>query len=284
VSEIPEHLDSQQAMLVEHLSRAGGDAVTFEELRGIGIENPALLCYELAAVGLPITQTSSPTEGMPALSARLELELELDDPAGADPPPVASRASAWLPRIGRLQPRAVTALAALVAVCAVAAAITFGELAHRRASSAGRPRAAAQQLPRASRHRAPAPATTKLGQPQPAPPPSGVAAPSQPQLSPTVAGSLESEGHQLFAEGSYASAVAKLASAVRASGQSLARCLEPASDACLTFAYALYDLGRALRLEGRRAEAVAVLNERLSIDNQRETVQRELELARGARA
>jgi hypothetical protein len=87
----------------------------------------------------------------------------------------------------------------------------------------------------------------------------------------------------LLADGSYASAVPALASAIRASGQSPARCTEPASEACLTLAYALYDLGRALRLEGRHAEAVSVLSERLRIDNQRPTVQRELELARGAR-
>jgi hypothetical protein len=282
MSEIAEQLDAQQAMLVEHLRRADGDAVTFEELRGVGIENPALICYELAAVGLPITHTSASAEGMPPLSVRLELEP--DDPAGADPPPVAPRASMRRPRIGPPRRRPVTVVAALVTVVAVAVAITFGELDHRRASSAGRGRAAAQQLPRASHHTAPAQATIKVRQPQPSPPASGVTAPSQPQLSPAIAVSLEAEGHQLLAEGSYPSAAAKLASAVRASRQSLARCREPASDACLTFAYALYDLGRALRLEGHRAEAVAVLNDRLSIDNQRETVQRELDLARGARA
>jgi tetratricopeptide (TPR) repeat protein len=103
-------------------------------------------------------------------------------------------------------------------------------------------------------------------------------------ISPAAAVALEAEGHQLLVEGSYASAVPALASAIRASGQSLADCMRPASEACLTFAYALYDLGRALRLEGRHAEAVSILSERLRIDNQRPTVQRELELARASRA
>jgi hypothetical protein len=50
-------LDQQQALLVDRLREADGAPVTFEELRRIGIENPALLCYELAAVGLPVTRT-----------------------------------------------------------------------------------------------------------------------------------------------------------------------------------------------------------------------------------
>jgi tetratricopeptide (TPR) repeat protein len=104
------------------------------------------------------------------------------------------------------------------------------------------------------------------------------------RISPADAEAFESQGHQLLVEGSYASAIDHLSAAIRASGQSLAGCIEPAGEDCLTFAYALYDLGRALRLEGRRAEAIAILSERLRIDNQRLTVQHELELARGASA
>jgi hypothetical protein len=48
----------------------------------------------------------------------------------------------------------------------------------------------------------------------------------------------------------------------------------------LTYAYALYDLGRALLLDGDPRAALGVLSERLQIDNQRATVQEELELAR----
>jgi len=71
---------------------------------------------------------------------------------------------------------------------------------------------------------------------------------------------------------------------VRASGQSLGACMEPTTEACLTFAYALYDLGRALRLNGQAAAAVPVLSRRLRIDNQRSVVQHELELAQGGSA
>jgi tetratricopeptide (TPR) repeat protein len=98
------------------------------------------------------------------------------------------------------------------------------------------------------------------------------------------AAALQAEGHQLLADGSYQRAIDRLLGAIRASGQTLARCVEPASETCLTFAYALYDLGRALRLQGDRAAAVTILSERLRINDQRSVVQRELDLARGASA
>jgi tetratricopeptide (TPR) repeat protein len=99
-----------------------------------------------------------------------------------------------------------------------------------------------------------------------------------------AAAAFEAEGHQLLLTGRYAAAIDDLRSAIQASGGSLSRCAEPTSEACLTYAYALYDLGRALQLDGDPAAAIPILNERLRIDNQRETVQQELEVARAARA
>ena len=71
-----------------------------------------------------------------------------------------------------------------------------------------------------------------------------------------------------------------LREALRASGGSGTRCAEPTSEACLTFAYALYDLGSALRLEGDPHAAIPILSERLQINNQRAAVQEQLDLAR----
>jgi hypothetical protein len=102
--------------------------------------------------------------------------------------------------------------------------------------------------------------------------------------SPAVAGALDLEGHRLLSDGRYAAAIGDLTGAIRASGQSLAGCMQPTSESCLTFADALYDLGRALRLEGESGAAVQILSERLRIDNQRPVVQHELDLARGAGA
>ena len=80
--------------------------------------------------------------------------------------------------------------------------------------------------------------------------------------------------------GRYGSAVPVLEEALHATGETLSACLEPGTTTCLTYAYALYDLGRALRLSGDPTAALPVLERRLRIDNQRGTVQAELELAR----
>jgi hypothetical protein len=100
-----------------------------------------------------------------------------------------------------------------------------------------------------------------------------------PALAPSAA-QLQAEGHRLLEEGSYAAAVSTLRGAVSASGVSAEQCAQPTSEACRTYAFALYDLGRALRLDNERAAAVAVLRERLRIDNQRSAVEHELALSR----
>ena len=50
----------------------------------------------------------------------------------------------------------------------------------------------------------------------------------------------------------------------------------------VNYAYALYNLGRSLRLAGRPAEAVPFLEQRLQIPNQRGVVRQELDAARQA--
>jgi len=50
----------------------------------------------------------------------------------------------------------------------------------------------------------------------------------------------------------------------------------------INYAYALFSLGRALRLAGRPDEAIPVLEARAEIPDQTETVQQELDLARAA--
>ena len=104
----------------------------------------------------------------------------------------------------------------------------------------------------------------------------------KPPVSPASAATFEAAGHQLLMAGQYGSAIGDLRNAVSASGGSLTSCSQPTTEACLTYAYALYDLGRALALAGDPAAAVPVLRERLQIDNQREVVEQELDLARRA--
>jgi tetratricopeptide (TPR) repeat protein len=99
-------------------------------------------------------------------------------------------------------------------------------------------------------------------------------------VSPVLATELEARGHGLLGNGRYGDAVPVLKRAVLATGKRLRACLEPTSSSCLTYAYALYDLGRALRLSGKPGAAVPILERRLEIDNQRPTVEAELQLAR----
>jgi hypothetical protein len=59
----------------------------------------------------------------------------------------------------------------------------------------------------------------------------------------------------------------------------LRRAVAAASPGSLTYAYALFDLGRSLRLAGDPREAVQVLWQRMQIPNQTDVVRGELQLA-----
>jgi Flp pilus assembly protein TadD len=83
-----------------------------------------------------------------------------------------------------------------------------------------------------------------------------------------VADTLEARGHQLMLDGDYAQAIPVLRQAVAA-----------ASPNSPTYAYALYDLGRSLRLAGDPRDAVRVLYQRLQIPNQTNVVREQLQLA-----
>jgi tetratricopeptide (TPR) repeat protein len=167
--------------------------------------------------------------------------------------------------------------AALITAAALVAAIVAGGGAGGGAGGAG-----------ARAHRSPSAHQAKLGAARAAPNASTSAgapqrrAPDRPStpVSPALAAQLEARGHALLQEAQFAGAISVLRQAVAATGEKLESCLEPSSETCLTYAYALYDLGRALRLDRQPGTAVPILERRLQIDNQREAVQTELELAR----
>jgi serine/threonine-protein kinase len=180
-------------------------------------------------------------------------------------------------RRGRTRVLAVAALsAALVAVALAAgaailpgtpqraAAITSHPLyaKHRTTSHAIRPRLTSDH--RASRSKPPAhkptptkPTTTSSSASATSPPPQ-----------PSGPAALAAQGHQLLAGGNYHGAIQVLRQAVSAAPRS-----------SLTYAYALFDLGRSLRLAGDPRAAVSVLWQRLQIPNQTDTVRTELTLA-----
>jgi hypothetical protein len=87
---------------------------------------------------------------------------------------------------------------------------------------------------------------------------------------------LQAAGHRLLEEGRYTVAISELRSSLRAGGQTVEACAEPTTASCMTYAFALYDLGRALQLDNAPAAASAVLRERLRIDNQRALVEKQL--------
>jgi hypothetical protein len=87
--------------------------------------------------------------------------------------------------------------------------------------------------------------------------------------------SLNEQGYALIQAGEYEAAVPVLEEAVTAF---------PEGSEDLSYAYALFNLGNALRLSGRPDEAIPVLERRLEIPNQTGTVEEELEAARAEAA
>jgi serine/threonine-protein kinase len=98
------------------------------------------------------------------------------------------------------------------------------------------------------------------------------------ETAPRVAGvaegrRLNDQGFALMQQGRYGEAVDVLRRAVAAF---------PRGTDDVHYAYALFNLGRSLRLAGRPEEAMPILEQRLQIPNQTDAVERELELARAA--
>ena len=105
------------------------------------------------------------------------------------------------------------------------------------------------------------------------PAPSGAAAPAS-EAAPSSSGdgaSLNAQGFELISEGRAEEAVPILRQAVDSF---------PEGSTDLNYAYALYNLGNALRLSGHPEEAIPFLEQRLRIPNQRSTVAAELARAR----
>jgi serine/threonine-protein kinase len=94
------------------------------------------------------------------------------------------------------------------------------------------------------------------------------AAPAAATTPPPTAETLEAQGHELMSDGNYSAAIPVLHQAIA-----------DASPSSLTYAYALYDLGRSLRLAGDPRQAVQVLWQRMQIPNQTGAVRQELQLA-----
>jgi serine/threonine-protein kinase len=165
--------------------------------------------------------------------------------------------------VPRWIPVAVLIAALLVTAGAIAALTSGGDekgtasIAATQTHTAKKPKKKQQSTPTTQQQTSSQP-TQSQSQTTPAPTASN-GDPAQMQL----------QAHNLINQGKYDEAIA-LDRQVVAKGPS----------AGLTYAYALYDLGHALRLAGRPDEAIPILKQRMKIDNQRDVVKAELEQAK----
>jgi eukaryotic-like serine/threonine-protein kinase len=219
---------------------------------GAAAGTPVASGHEPAAAGRARTQPSTPTSAPPA----------------ARPP---FRAAS-----GRRRPRFAAVAIALVfvalAIAAVVGAVTSGGGEESSSSGAdSTPREPAKKKQQKAKDEPKAKEEPKSEEPAaPATP-----APAQEEEQAPAEGAsgdeLNRQGFDLMGQGRYDEAIPILQQAVESF---------PAGTSDLNYAYALFNLGKSLRMVGRYDEAIDILEQRLKIPNQTETVRQELELAK----
>ena len=180
------------------------------------------------------------------------------------PTPPAAKQHSWRGRWG-----AAIALAVfLAAVVAISAAVLSGGGDDQSPTKASRAKPEAASPERQQTESAEAPESE-----EPAPEETAATAsvPTAEGADPSRGASLNEEGFALVQAGEYEAAVPVLEEAVAAF---------PSGTEDLDYAYALFNLGNALRLSGRPDEAIPVLERRLEIPNQTARVEEELAAAR----
>jgi serine/threonine-protein kinase len=180
------------------------------------------------------------------------------DPFTADAHQAAAAAPASDPRTHRRPAPALLGAALVVAAVVALVLILAGGRDDSPSRSAGKSTKAASRT-----------ATTAAAAPQPPPPPPAAAQnASSGGESPSA---LNDRGYALLRQGRYGEAVAPLQAAVQG--------YKDAGQTGLPYAYALFNYAVALNRSGNPAEAIPLLRERLRYDNQRKTVQAELDNA-----
>jgi len=188
------------------------------------------------------------------------------EPTQAHPAPVPPPAATRGPRRARRRTPAVVALLGAIAAALAVAFVILGEGSEEAPNErTGDPGAVANDggggaatTPREAAEADPVETEASLSVPEPA------------GEDPALASSLNQEGFELIQAGSYEEAIPLLEEAIRA--------FPPGTEE-LDYAYALFNLGNALRLSGRAEEAIPVLERRLEIPNQTGTVREELAAA-----
>jgi eukaryotic-like serine/threonine-protein kinase len=227
----------------------------------------------------PAQRPASAADFLDALEDALEGEVAPAGPPTAVTAPVATatprpptRAVRVAPRGARRRWPGLAALAALALVAGVAIAIAAGTGGNGNGAGSTAKHtttAARTQSKPKPKAQATQPQTTTQAPAQPA----QTAAPG-PQAKADDPVALNDQGFALIGQGKPNDAVAPLQSSVEAF-----RAQERKGD--IGYAYALYNLGNALRLSGRPADAIPFLEERLQVSNyKRGIVKKELETAR----
>lgn len=210
--------------------------------------------------------------------------VELEEPTQAFEPtrPVAAESTEPIAG-GHREPRAarkgaLIALLAFLAALVAVAVIAFagggggGDEQTPGPQAAKKPEAKAKSSESAAQNTAaPAPETESEAAPETETSPEPQPEPTPEAGNPGSGASLNEQGYELIQAGDYEAAVPVLEEAVAA---------YPEGSEELDYAYALFNLGSALRLSGRPEEAIPVLEQRLQIPNQTTTVEEELEAAR----
>ena len=191
----------------------------------------------------------------------------VEDPPRTAPP---SRNVRWLPAIGLFA----------VAIAAVAIALGSGDGGDEPTAPVAGTDAPAKKGEDKNAQQPAEPAPAPEPEPEPAPTPASEAPPVDGVPVPSGAGGsaeaerLHLDGHAALEAGDYDRAIALNTQAIEAFPEGTTW------ESDMNYAYALFSLGRALRLAGRPEEAIPVLEARLAVPDQTATVQRELDLAR----
>lgn len=266
--------EEQQRIVLDALVAADGHPVPYSRLRDAGVEFPASVIAELELAGLSVSRNSRKGAALQTSAPAVRLR-ELAGAETAEPTPPSVLLLDPPARRGHHRGALIAMAVAIASVLIVLAAA--GSLSSRGHSPPARKTTAARPTPHRTTQASPQPlrvAPPKLHRPPAQTPPTPATQASAP--------ALQLSGHQLLADGRYAQATALLRRAMQATGEDVARCAQPVGDSCLVYAYALYDLGRALLLEGQPREATVVLQHRLRIANQQAVVASELALARAS--
>jgi serine/threonine-protein kinase len=225
------------------------------------------------------------TETWPAPTPAHTQPLPLPEPVEASPPPPPSPSDPRAAHAARSTPgsrrRIAVAIAGLIAIAAIVAFVALG--GGSSPTDGTRQTAQKKENGNAGAGRS-SPASATAGTPEAeGPEPSTAeteaaaetAAPvseseSAPETDPAAGVALNEEGFAMIQDGDYEAAVPVLEEAVSSF---------PEGSEELSYGYALFNLGHALRLSGRPEEAIEILERRLEIPDQEEAVRAELNAA-----